>query len=122
MMEQQGILIDNEFPPAEAWAEFVKMRKQLKKPMTAYAEKLMLKRLRAFVDNGQDAKAMLDQSIMNSWQNIYEVKTEEAARGVAPFRGKPVLSLVEINARNNAEAKRLLFGADYDERRTIDAS
>lgn len=46
--------------------------------MTAYAEGLMLIRLRKLVDNeGQDAKAVLDQSIMNSWQNVYPVRVEQ---------------------------------------------
>jgi len=53
------------------------MRKSIKKPMTAYAETLMLKRLKAFVDAGQDAQAILDQSIMNCWQTVYELKVEE---------------------------------------------
>jgi hypothetical protein len=108
----EGGRVTTEFPPSEAWAEFVKMRKSIKKPMTAYAEKLMLKRLRAFVDNGQDAKAMLDQSIVNCWQNIYEVKAEDPARGVAPLRGRPQLALVDQQRQNSAEAARLLADGD----------
>lgn len=103
--------------PAEAWGEFVKMRKTLKKPMTPYAEKLMLKRLAAFVADGQDAEAMLNQSILNCWQNVYPLKDEQVQR--APIPGRPQLVLDDQNARNNEEAKRLLFGGD--DRRTIDA-
>lgn len=110
----------DEFPPKEPWAEFVKMRKQIKKPMTAYAEKLMLKRLRALVDDGQDATAMLDQSILHSWQNIYAVKTEEPQRAAPPYRGRP--QLIEVNRANNEEAIRLLDEANFDMMRTIDAT
>lgn len=66
-----------DFPPAEAWAEFKRMRKGLRKPMTPYAEGLMLNRLRKLVDEGQDAQAMLDQSIMQCWQNVYPVRVEQ---------------------------------------------
>lgn len=67
-----------DFPPMEAWEEFKRMRKGLRKPMTAYAEGLMLNRLRKLVgDEGQDAKSVLDQSIMNSWQNVYPVRVEQ---------------------------------------------
>lgn len=70
--------------PEEAWAEFIKMRKQIKRPMTPYAESLMKKRLRAMVDAGQDAQAVLDQSILNCWQNIYELKIEAPAAVAKP--------------------------------------
>lgn len=94
------------------------MRKSIKRPMTAYAEKLMLKRLAAFVADGQDAEAMLNQSILNCWQNIYAVKDEQQA---APrYNGAPRLALVEQNAANNLEAMRLLSLPSYDELRTID--
>ena len=116
-MNQLTIVPEDEFPPAEAWAEFVKMRKQIKKPLTAYAEKLMLKRLRAMVDNGQHAKSVLDQSIMNSWQNIYEVKTEQATAG---RYNAPKLALVDQQQANSAEAMRLLDQANFDAMRTID--
>ena len=69
--------------PADAWTEFKRMRKSIKKPMTEYAETLMLKRLKAFVDAGQDAQAVLDQSIMNCWQTVYELKVEEVRQ--VPF-------------------------------------
>lgn len=102
-----GLFDTEDFPPAEAWAEFKKMRKQLKKPMTAYAETLMIKRIRAYVDNGQDAQAMLDQSILHGWTNVYDVKIEQQA---TRYNGAPRLTLVDQNAAANAEAKRRLFG------------
>jgi hypothetical protein len=69
--------------PAEAWAEFKRMRKSIRKPMTEYAESLMIKRLKGFVDAGQDAQAILDQSIVHCWQTVYELKVEEVLQ--VPF-------------------------------------
>lgn len=112
-----------EFPPAEAWAEFIAMRKRIKKPMTAYAEKLMLKRLAAFVVNGEDAEAVLNQSIRLGWQDVYAVKDEQQAQPAAPFRGRPQLSLVDQNRANNAEAVRLLGQPMFaDDGMTIEAA
>ncbi len=68
-----------------AWAEFKKMRKSIRKPMTPYAEKLMLKRLAKMVEmEGQDAEAVLDQSIMNCWQGLFCVKVEQVQQAVSP--------------------------------------
>lgn len=58
-----------------AFAEYVKMRKQIKAPMTDHAIKLAKKKL----DNlsaGNDfvAIAILEQSIMNSWKGLFELK------------------------------------------------
>lgn len=103
--------------PAEAWAEFIKMRKQMKKPMTAYAEKLMLKRLRAFSDDGQDVEAMLNQSIINCWQSVYAVKEEPMQQAPrTPFQQRPPqLSLVDQNRSNSEAARKLLFGSRQDD-------
>lgn len=116
-------MIAADFPPAEAWAEFVKMRKQIKKPLTKYAETLMLKRLATFVANGEDAEAMLNQSILNCWQNVYAVKEEVQQVQRVPFPARPPqLSLVDQNHANNIEAMRLLDLPNYDDMRTINES
>ena len=57
----------------EAIYEFIKMRKKIKKPLTDYALKLLLKKLDKF-DNKVE---ILNQSIMNCWQGIYEIKENE---------------------------------------------
>lgn len=76
-----------EFPPEEAWQEFQRMRKSIRKPMTEYAKKLMLKRLKEMVDKeGQSAQEVLDQSIVNCWQNIYTVKVEQQLQAFSPAR------------------------------------
>ncbi len=94
---------------AEPWAEFVKMRKAKRAPLTPYAEKLMLGRIAAYMADGQDAAAMLNQSILNGWTNVYPVKDEQR---VPQHVGAPRLALVDQQAQNNAEAKRRLFGVD----------
>ena len=64
----------------EAWNEYKKMRVKIRKPMTPYAEKLALRKLEAFYHAGFDVNAILDQSIFNSWQGLFEVKDETSGR------------------------------------------
>jgi hypothetical protein len=55
---------------------FLQMRSFIKKPMTEYALKLMLKKLDE-IGNTDDAKiAILNQSITNNWQGIFPLKNE----------------------------------------------
>lgn len=49
---------------------FLAMRNKIKKPMTDYAIELLLKKLNNFSNKIE----ILNQSILNSWQDIYEIK------------------------------------------------
>jgi hypothetical protein len=60
--------------PEKPWADFVEMRRKIKKPMTQAAEKLAIKALDQLRRAGNDAAAVLNQSVMNSWQGLFELK------------------------------------------------
>lgn len=63
---------------------FVQMRSFIKKPMTEYALKLMLKKLDE-IGNTDDAKiAILNQSITNNWQGIFPLKDGNTKREKQP--------------------------------------
>ena len=70
--------------PVELWAEFVLMRKTMKKPLTENATKRMLNKLIKFHDKGIDAAAQLTNSIDNCYSDVYEPKNFQ----VQPFRAK----------------------------------
>lgn len=70
--------------PAGEWSAFVDTRKKMKKPLTPYAEKLLIGALSKLRDHGQDAKQVIEQSIMNSWQGLFPVKD-----GAMQRNGKP---------------------------------
>ena len=59
----------------DVFAEYVAMRKKLKKPMTDRAVELAKKKLND-LSGGDNDKAIkiLEQSIMNSWQGLFELK------------------------------------------------
>lgn len=55
---------------------FVQMRSFIKKPMTEYALKLMLKKLDDLGNNDTTKIAILNQSITHNWQGIFPLKDE----------------------------------------------
>ena len=55
----------------DTWKEFKIMRNKIKKPMTRRAEELVLKRLNDLSKDEKEQIALLEQSIMFSWQGIY---------------------------------------------------
>lgn len=55
---------------------FVQMRTFIKKPMTEYALKLMLKKLDELGNNDTTKIAILNQSITHNWQGIFPLKDE----------------------------------------------
>lgn len=59
----------------ETLYEFIKMRKAIKKPMTTKALKLLLNNLnKLFNNNDADKIESLNNSILNSWQGVFELK------------------------------------------------
>nr|DAV06621.1 MAG TPA: helix-turn-helix domain protein [Caudoviricetes sp.] len=58
----------------EIWKNFETMRKQIRKPMSERAKKLIVSKLQKL---GEDkANEILDQSIVNCWQDVYPLKID----------------------------------------------
>jgi len=53
---------------------FIEMRKKIKKPLTDYALKLIFNKL---ADNDADKINILNQSIIHSWQGVFELKNNK---------------------------------------------
>lgn len=67
--------------PQETWDAFVEMRKKtLKKPPTDFALHLILKRMFTLRDEGHDAIACLEESIVNGWAGVFPPKAKKAER------------------------------------------
>jgi hypothetical protein len=67
-----------EWLPLDAWNGYAEMRRKIKKPMTDYAAGLRIKDLEGFMSEGQDPEAVLNQSIVNSWTDLYPLKGKTA--------------------------------------------
>ena len=60
-----------------AFMEFLKMRRQIKKPMGDHAIKLAMKKLETLSGGNNDlAVKIINQSILGSWQGFYPLKDE----------------------------------------------
>lgn len=55
----------------EALEGFVEMRREIRKPMTLYAIKILIKRLNRLSKDPGDVVDILETSIMNSWMSVY---------------------------------------------------
>ena len=60
----------------EPLREYVKMRKSIKKPITTHGLELAVKRLSELTSDTSVAVKIINQSIMNSWQGLFELKPE----------------------------------------------
>ena len=68
-----------------AWDGFVEMRKKIRKPLTERAQALAIKKLEQHRNRGHDPNAILDQSTLNGWQDLYELKPNQGGQR----NGKP---------------------------------
>ena len=61
----------------EAIKDFIKMRSTIKKPLTDRALKGILNKLDNFASNDLDKVEILENSIMNCWQGVFELKNKK---------------------------------------------
>lgn len=69
--------------PQSAWLDYVEMRKKIKKPMTPRAMELAMQKLAELMRAGHDPARVLNQSTLNSWQGLFELKGSTGNRGGA---------------------------------------
>jgi len=63
--------------PVDEWRDFKAMRAKIRKPMTAKAEKLAIDELNKLRRDGNPPAAVLDQSILNCWQGLFPIRTQQ---------------------------------------------
>src|SRR5690349_4100744 len=79
--------------PTDAWAAFEEMRKKIRKPLTPRATELIVKKLGALRAAGNDPGAVLDQSTINCWRDVFELKD----RGAKPSTNGKAHNLPDQN-------------------------
>jgi len=70
-----------EWVPLAEWKQFLDMRVSIGKTTTPGIQRLLLQKLNEFHNQGQNVKAILDQSSENGWASLYP------AKGAAPNYG-----------------------------------
>lgn len=96
--------------------EFIKMRKAIKAAMTSNALKLMLSKLDKLSNGDKNKKfKILEQSIMNSWKGIFELKNENGQKRVQ--YEKPKLRFDNFKGRDcdYDDLEKKLLGWDKEE-------
>lgn len=78
--------------PVDVWAAYVNMRQRIRKPMTDYAAGLAVRKLSAMRDDGHDPVAILNYSIMNSYQGLFVPKDESNGNGKGTDRHEQQLN------------------------------
>lgn len=90
LIEQSKSLLGEkkEFPDwvdIAVWSEFKEMRKKLRRPMTKYAESRIITKLEGLRDKGNNPNEVLNQSIENSWQDVFEIRRNGNGNGRKRF-------------------------------------
>jgi hypothetical protein len=63
-----------EWVPDDAWKDFEQMRVKRKKPLTDRARALAVGKLDDLRSSGHDVRAVIEQSVLHSWDTFYELK------------------------------------------------
>lgn len=87
--------------PADAWEEWLAVRKKIRAPNTVGAMRLNLANLAKLRDRGQDPRAVLEQAIARGWRGLFELKPEYS-HGTAHTSGRRE-SVAERAERINRE-------------------
>ena len=79
----------------EVFAEYVVMRKKIKKPLTTYAERLAVKKLIDLAGKDEQKQiAVLEQSITNSWQGLFPLKDiKQQKRAYSDPKAPPIVNV-----------------------------
>jgi hypothetical protein len=100
--------------PVEPWNAFLEMRKKKRTALTAYAVKLAILNLEKLRAAGNDPKDVLNQSTMNGYQGLFEVRVNfaparEADRNRDAGAGKfdPHRPVKEQTAEEKAELEEM---------------
>lgn len=111
--------------PLEEWEGFLAMRKQIKKPATDLAQKAIIKKLAAFMERGMAPADVLMQSIVKSWQDVFELKDQARAAPAGngwpfPASSQGRLPRAQQQQQANEEALARLSGIPAFDPNTID--
>ncbi len=66
--------------PTDLWTDFVAMRKSIKKPVSPAVQRQAVKTLDDLRNRGSPPEKVLEQSILNCWQGLFEVNHEKTGR------------------------------------------
>lgn len=78
----------------EAIKDFIKMRKTIKKPITDRGLKMILNKLDQYGNDDLEKIEILENSIMNCWQGVFELKNKKAPTAIGTQENNKVNSSI----------------------------
>ena len=87
--------------------DFKEFRKSIKKPMTDLAVELLRKKLQKFAAAESDQVQILEQSIVNGWQGVFELKVEKKKE-----LSENMKAMLMIKAKEAQGQERVIIGMD----------
>lgn len=78
-----------EWIPEDAWAAYLKLRKEKRAKVTPEAVDLLIRKLDAWRHVGQDVREILERSVMNGWTGIFPLP-KEGTNGSVPNRKRTI--------------------------------
>lgn len=86
------------------WKDFEDMRRRIKKPMTDRARNAIVSKLAQISIEGYEPKTILENSIRNSWQDVYPPKTEKGEKNGKQKLANDTAKLLErIRTRSDSQ-------------------
>lgn len=77
--------------------DFIEMRSKIKKPMTDRAIQITLSRLNKLTGDKDTQVNILEQSILNNWQGVFELKEKPVEKKKVVSDEMPICNLYSIN-------------------------
>jgi phage replication O-like protein O len=81
----------------KVWKDFKEMRIKIRKPMTERAGELIINELDKLSNNEDIQIDILNQSIMNSWQGVFPLKTDFNGKGKLKMTQEEALKKMKVN-------------------------
>ena len=93
---------------SDTWNGFISYRKEIKKPMTEKAQSLAIGKLEKWRLTGSDPTEIINQSIMNGWTGLFELKVNGNATHQQTHKPRTVTehahAIAEASKRDLAES------------------
>lgn len=79
----------------DALREYIRFRKEIKKPMTDRAIRLAVKKLQDMTDDVDEQIAIIEQSIVNGWQGLFPLKDRANGKATKTKQKEPDMAGLE---------------------------
>lgn len=110
---EPSTLVIPDWLPCEVWANYLDMRKIIKRPATPNGQKLAIQKLTKLKESGCDPTAVLEQSILNSWQGLFAPK-EDYANGTGAYQRGVVRDVAKAGTSEATPGKYAHLGTVFD--------